>query len=469
MLDLAYVRANLPQVEAGLKRRNADPAALLGDFAALDTKRREAITQLEKLQAKRNRLSEEIGRLKRTGGDATLLSEEVRALRDRAEDLQATADGLDGDLRELLASLPNVPDASVPDGKDEHGNKLEKTCGDIPAFDFTAKPHWELGEALGILDFQRAAKVAGSRFVFQIGAGARLERALANFMLDLQTREHGYTEVLPPYMVNAASLFGTGQLPKFEQDLFYCVDKTAFVGALEDETANDAGAGVDHLRVEREKFESFDHFLIPTAEVPVTNLFRDETLDEKQLTTSLCAYTPCFRSEAGSYGRDVRGMIRQHQFQKVELVKFTTPDKSEEEHEQLTRHAETVLERLGLPYRRMLLCTGDMGFASQKTYDLEVWLPGQGLYREISSCSNFGSFQARRANIRYRAAGVKKPEFVHTLNGSGLAVGRTYLAILENYQQADGSVRIPEALQPYMGGETVIGKQPGLHRLRESA
>ena len=469
MFDLAYVRANLPQVEAGLKRRNADPDALLGNFAALDSSRREAITELEKLQAKRNRLSDEIGKLKRTGGDATLLSEEVRELRDRTEDLQATADGLDSDLRAILASLPNLPDSSVPDGKDEHGNRLEKTWGEIPSFDFAAKPHWELGEALGILDFQRAAKIAGSRFVVQIGAGARLERALANFMLDLHTREHGYTEVLPPYMVNAASLFGTGQLPKFEQDLFYCVDKTAFTGPLEDETTGDEASGVDRLRVEREKFEGFDHFLIPTAEVPVTNLFRDETLEEKQLTTSLCAYTPCFRSEAGSYGRDVRGMIRQHQFQKVELVKFTTPDKSEDEHEQLTRQAETVLERLGLPYRRMLLCTGDMGFAAQKTYDLEVWLPGQGLYREISSCSNFGSFQGRRANIRYRAAGVKKPEFVHTLNGSGLAVGRTYLALLENYQQADGSVRIPEALQPYMGGETVIGKQPGLHRTRENA
>ena len=465
MLDLAYVRTNLPEVEAGLKRRNADPAALLGNFAALDASRREAITELEQLQARRNRLSEEIGKLKRTGGDTTLLSEQVRDLRDRAEDLQATANALDGDLRAVLAALPNLPDASVPEGRDEHGNVLQKTWGEQPAFDFTARPHWELGEALGILDFQRAAKIAGSRFVVHIGAGARLERALANFMLDLHTREHGYTEVLPPYMVNAASLFGTGQLPKFEQDLFYCVDKTAFTGGIDDESSSD----LDRLRVDREKFEGFDHFLIPTAEVPVTNLFRDETLEEKQLTTSLCAYTPCFRSEAGSYGRDVRGMIRQHQFQKVELVKFTTPDKSNEEHESLTRHAETVLEKLGLPYRRMLLCTGDMGFASQKTYDLEVWLPGQRLYREISSCSNFGSFQARRANIRYRAAGVKKPDFVHTLNGSGLAVGRTYLAILENYQQADGTVRIPEALQPYMGGETVIGKQPGLHRTHEVA
>lgn len=463
MLDLAYVRGNLPEVEAALKRRNTDPAALLGNFPALDTHRRETITQLETLKARRNRLSEDIGKLKRTGGDATALTDEVRALRDQMDDMQATADALDGDLRAIMAALPNLPDASVPDGKDEHGNREEKTWGQQPAFDFAPKPHWELGEQLGILDFNRAAKITGSRFVVQIGAGARLERALANFMLDLHTREHGYTEILPPYMVNAASLFGTGQLPKFEQDLFYCVDKTAFSGSLsEDNNVADIASDSDTLRVDREKFEGFDHYLIPTAEVPVTNLYRDETLDEKQLTTSLCAYTPCFRSEAGSYGRDVRGLIRQHQFQKVELVKFTTPEKSADEHETLTRHAETVLERLGLPYRRMLLCTGDMGFASQKTYDLEVWLPGQALYREISSCSNFGSFQARRANIRYRPAGAKKAEFLHTLNGSGLAVGRTYLAILENYQQADGSVRIPEALQPYMGGETVITKQAAL-------
>lgn len=462
MLDLAYVRGNLPEIKAALERRYADPNALLGDFAALDTRRREAITELESMKAKRNRLSEEIGKLKRTGGDASALTDEVRDLRERGDDLQATVNTLEADLQSILSSLPNVPDASVPTGKDEHGNSLEKTWGQQPAFDFTPKPHWEIGEALGILDFQRAAKVAGSRFVVHIGAGARLERALANFMLDLHTREHGYTEVLPPYMVNAASLFGTGQLPKFEQDLFYCVDKTAFRDQPEDENAGDDVSGIDHVRTTRDTFEGFDHFLIPTAEVPVTNLYRDETLDEKQLTTSLCAYTPCFRSEAGSYGRDVRGMIRQHQFQKVELVKFTTPDKSADEHEALTRHAETVLEKLGLPYRRMLLCTGDMGFASQKTYDLEVWLPGQNLYREISSCSNFGSFQARRANIRFKPAGAKKSEFLHTLNGSGLAVGRTYLAILENYQQADGSVRIPEALQPYMGGDTVIGKQAGL-------
>jgi seryl-tRNA synthetase len=309
---------------------------------------------------------------------------------------------------------------------------------------------------LGILDFERAAKISGSRFVVHFGQGARLERALANFMLDLHTREHGYVEVLPPYMVNSKSLFGTGQLPKFAEDLFRCNQKT----------------GDDKRSYEAGKYQDSDHWMIPTAEVPVTNLYRDETLEEAQLTTSFCAYTPCFRSEAGSYGKDVRGMIRQHQFQKVELVKFCRPEDSNAEHERLTRDAERVLELLGLPYRRMLLCTGDMGFSSAKTYDLEVWLPGQGLYREISSCSNFEAFQARRANIRYRPSGAqtsksKKTEFVHTLNGSGLAVGRTYLAILENYQQADGTVRIPEALVPYMNDRstaredwiTVIGPQ----------
>ncbi len=300
---------------------------------------------------------------------------------------------------------------------------------------FTPKPHWELGEALGILDFERAAKISGARFVVHFGQGARLERALANFMLDLHTGKHGYTEVLPPNMVNSKSLFGTGQLPKFAGDLFHCDDTGPYDGT----------------------YRENDHWLIPTAEVPVTNLYRDETLEA--LPISLCAYTPCYRSEAGSYGKDVRGMIRQHQFQKVELVKFTKPEDSYAEHEKLTRDAEAVLEKLGLPYRRMLLCTADMGFSSAKTYDLEVWLPGQGLYREISSCSNFESFQARRANIRYRPAGAKKSELVHTLNGSGLAVGRTYLAILENYQQHDGSIRIPDALVPYMNNETMITKQ----------
>lgn len=436
MLDLAYVRANVPAVEAALRARKADPQALLGNFAELDVRRREAITELESLKAKRNRLSEEIGKLKRSGGDAAALTEEVLGLRAQAEAMEAAAASSDAELRMILEALPNVPAADVPVGGDEQANRIERTWGEKPVFDYAPKPHWEIGEALGVLDFNRAAKIAGSRFVVQIGAGARLERALANFMLDLHTREHGYTEVLPPYMVNSKSLFGTGQLPKFAEDLFHCDDKPYVAGELQEN----------------------DHWLIPTAEVPVTNLFRDETIDV-ETTISLCAYTPCFRSEAGSYGRDVRGMIRQHQFQKVELVKFTTPERSEAEHETLTRHAETVLERLGLPYRRMLLCTGDMGFASQKTYDLEVWAPGQGVYREISSCSNFGSFQARRASIRYRPAGAKKTEYVHTLNGSGLAVGRTYVAIMENYQQADGSVRVPEVLVPYMGGETVITKQ----------
>jgi seryl-tRNA synthetase len=437
MIDLAFVRANLPLVEEKLRTRGMDPAVALGDFSAVDRERRDAITQVETQKAQRNKLTEEIAKLRREGSDASAQTEQTRVLKTSVELLEAKAAAADERLREMMQTLPNLPHDSVPVGKSEHDNREEKVWGEKPAFDFPAKPHWELGEALGILDFNRAAKISGSRFVVHFGQGARLERALANFMLDLHTSEHGYTEVLPPYMVNSKSLYGTGQLPKFAEDLFHCDDK----GAYE--------AGV---------YQESDHWLIPTAEVPVTNLFRDETLDEAQLPTSFCAYTPCFRSEAGSYGKDVRGMIRQHQFQKVELVKFVKPEESEAEHEKLTRHAETVLERLGLPYRRMLLCTGDMGFASAKTYDLEVWLPGQGLYREISSCSNFEAFQARRANIRYRPAGAKKSEFLHTLNGSGLAVGRTYLAILENYQQADGSISIPEALVPYMNCETVIGR-----------
>ncbi|HEY0161699.1 MAG TPA: serine--tRNA ligase [Edaphobacter sp.] len=437
MIDLAFVRANLPVVEEKLRSRGMDPAAALGDFAAIDRERRDAITQVETLKARRNKLTEEIARLRKAGEDASAQTEETRTLKSEVESLEARATAADERLQAILTTIPNLPQDSVPVGKDEHANREEKIWGEKPAFDFEPKPHWEIGEALNILDFNRAAKLSGSRFVVHFGAGARLERALANFMLDLHTSEHGYTEVLPPYMVNSRSLYGTGQLPKFSEDLFHCDDKGPFTGELQEN----------------------DHWLIPTAEVPVTNLFRDETLDEAQLSISFCAYTPCFRSEAGSYGKDVRGMIRQHQFQKVELVKFTTPDKSDAEHEALTRHAETVLEKLGLPYRRMLLSTGDMGFASSKTYDLEVWLPGQSLYREISSCSNFMDFQARRANIRFRPAGAKKSEYLHTLNGSGLAVGRTYLAILENYQQADGSVRVPEALVPYMNGQTVITHQ----------
>jgi len=440
MIDLGFVRANLPIVEEKLRARGMDPSAVLGNFAEVDQQRRDAITQVETLKARRNKLTEEIASLRRSGSNASVQTEQTRTLKTQVETLEATAAAADERLREMMQTLPNLPQDDVPIGKSEHDNRVEKTWGEQPTFEFAAKPHWELGEALGILDFNRAAKISGSRFVVHYGQGARLERALANFMLDLHTSEHEYTEVLQPYMVNSKSLFGTGQLPKFAEDLFHCDDKGPYEPGV---------------------FQENDHWLIPTAEVPVTNLFRDEILDEVQLPISYCAYTPCFRSEAGSYGKDVRGMIRQHQFQKVELVKFAKPENSNEEHERLTRHAETVLERLGLPYRRMLLCTGDMGFSSAKTYDLEVWLPGQNLYREISSCSNFEAFQARRANIRYRPSGAKKIEFLHTLNGSGLAVGRTYLAILENYQQADGTIRIPEALLPYMNGDTVIGKQQG--------
>jgi seryl-tRNA synthetase len=447
MIDLGFVRGNLALVEEKLRARGMDPATALGDFATVDRERREAVTDLERLQAERNKNSEEHAKVRKDFGVSTEHQEKAAELRARGvflkqeiEQKQATTAAADERLREIMQTLPNLPQDSVPVGKDEHGNREEKVWGEQPKFDFPAKPHWELGEALGILDFNRAAKISGSRFVVHFGQGARLERALANFMLDLHTREHGYTEVLPPYMVNSKSLFGTGQLPKFAEDLFHCDDKGPYQPGV---------------------YQDSDHWLIPTAEVPVTNLFRDETLDESQLPISFCAYTPCFRSEAGSYGKDVRGMIRQHQFQKVELVKFTKPDDSYAEHEALTRHAETVLEKLGLPYRRMLLCTGDMSPASSKTYDLEVWLPGQQLYREISSCSNFEAFQARRANIRYRPAGAKKTEFLHTLNGSGLAVGRTYLALLENYQQADGTIRVPDVLIPYMNGDTMIGKQSG--------
>jgi seryl-tRNA synthetase len=437
MLDLSFVRDNLPLVQKKLSTRGLD-ASLLAGFASLNKERSSAITKAETLKAQRNALTEEFVRLKREGADTTAISKQSNNLKAWTENLAFIASNVDLQLRALLEALPNLPHDSVPEGKSERDNVCTKSWGEIPQFDFAPKPHWEIGEALGILDFERAAKISGSRFVVHFGAGARLERALANFMLDLHTREHGYAEVLPPYMVNSKSLFGTGQLPKFAEDLFHCDDKGPFVPG---------------------ELQESDHWMIPTAEVPVTNLFRDETIDLSDGPISFVAYTPCFRSEAGSYGKDVRGMIRQHQFQKVELVKFCRPEESYKEHESLTAHAEAVLERLGLPYRRMLLCTGDMGFSSAKTYDLEVWVPGQQTYREISSCSNFEAFQARRANIRYKPAGAKKSEFVHTLNGSGLAVGRTYLAILENYQQADGSVRVPDALVPYMGGETVISKQ----------
>ncbi len=438
MHDLQFVRANLALVEEKLRARGQDPVALLGNFANLDGERRERITEAETLKARRNALSEEVGRKKRAKEDATALMEETRQIKEKLEALDASATALDDELRGILANIPNLPHDSVPAGTSEHDNVEQKQWGIKPQFDFTPRPHWELGEALGILDLERAAKLSGARFAVYWDQGARLERALANFMLDIHTREHGYREVLPPVMVNSRSLFGTGQLPKFADDLFRCADAEGFTPG---------------------QYRENDHWLIPTAEVPVTNLYRDEVLDEAALTVSLTAYTPCFRSEAGSYGKDVRGIIRQHQFQKVELVKFTRPEDSDAEHEKLTRHAESILERLNLPYRRMLLCAGDMGFSASKTYDLEVWLPGQGLYREISSCSNFESFQARRANIRYRPQGKSKTEFVHTLNGSGLAIGRTWLAILENYQQADGSIRVPELLVPYMGGDTKIERR----------
>ncbi len=445
MLDLGFVRSNLELVEAKLRARGADPAALLGDFRVLDQSRREAITTAERLKARRNELSQQVGALKKAGQDATAVMEETRALKDELDELDKAASSFDEQMRQSLSRIPNLTRDEVPAGLSEADNKTVKTWGEKRSFDFDPKPHWEIGEALGILDLERAAKLSGARFAVYMGAGARLERALIGLMLEMHTRKHGYTEVLPPFMVNSKSLFGTGQLPKFAEDLFSCSD-----------------ADVDAAT--RGEFKDNDHWLIPTAEVPVTNLYRDEILDEARLPISLTAYTPCFRAEAGAAGKDTRGIIRQHQFQKVEMVKFTRPEESDAQHEQLTRDAEEILETLNLPYRRVLLCTGDTGFSSAKTYDLEVWLPGQQLYREISSCSNFEAFQARRANIRYRATsgpgGAKaKPEFVHTLNGSGLAVGRTWLAILENYQQADGTVLIPEALQPYMGGVDRIVKE----------
>jgi seryl-tRNA synthetase len=446
MLDLGFVRGNLEFVEEKLRARGADPAALLGNFRALDQSRRQAITQAEQLKARRNELSQQVGALKKAGQDATALMEETRALKDKLDELDRTAASLDEQLRFALASVPNLTRDEVPTGSSEADNVVVKTWGHKRSFDFEPRPHWEIGESLGILDLERAAKLSGARFAVYMGAGARLERALIGFMLDMHTQKHGYKEVLPPFMVNSKSLFGTGQLPKFAEDLFRCSDADAESAA-------------------RGNFLDNDHWLIPTAEVPVTNLYRDEVLDEARLPISLTAYTPCFRAEAGAAGKDTRGIIRQHQFQKIELVKFTRPEESVAEHERLTRDAEEILEALDLPYRRVLLCTGDTGFSSAKTYDLEVWLPGQQLYREISSCSNFEAFQARRASIRYRpSAGLQggtkaKLEFVHTLNGSGLAVGRTWLAILENYQQADGSVLIPEALKPYMGGLDRIVKE----------
>jgi seryl-tRNA synthetase len=425
MLDLNFVRDNLAMVEEKLRQRGANAAEVLKDFAVIDTERRQAITAAETLQARRNRASEEIAKLKKSGQDASAQINETKELRERIQETEKKAAEQEARLREILSAIPNLPHASVPVGKSADDNVEVRRWGTPPKFDFKPKPHWELGEELGVLDLERAAKISGARFAVYWALGARLERALANFMLDLHTVDHGYTEVLPPYLVNSESMYGTGQLPKFAQDLF------------------------------RVPHGEKDLWLIPTAEVPVTNLYRDEVLDAARLPVSLTAYTPCFRSEAGSYGKDVRGIIRQHQFQKVELVKFARPETSYDELEKLTRNAETVLQKLGLHYRVVALCTADLGFSSAKTYDIEVWLPGQDLFREISSCSNFESFQARRANLRYRPEGKSKTEFLHTLNGSALAVGRTWVAILENYQQADGSVLIPEVLRPYMGTDRI--------------
>src|ERR1700722_8406397 len=428
MLDLNFVRDNLPLVEEKLRQRGMNPGQVLKDFGEVNAQRRQAIAAAETLKAHRNRTSEEVAKLKKTGGDAASLITETKDMREQIQELEKAAEEYDGRLQKVLTGLPNIPHESVPVGKSAENNVEVRRWGTPPRLDFPAKPHWELGEQLGVLDLERAAKISGARFAVYWNMGARLERALANFMLDLHTRNHGYTEVLPPYLVNSESMYGTGQLPKFAADLFRVPDG--------------------------EK----DLWLIPTAEVPVTNLYRDEVLDSARLPISLTAYTPCFRSEAGSYGKDVRGIIRQHQFQKVELVKFAHPENSYDEHEKLTRNAETVLQKLGLHYRVVTLCTGDMGPSPAKTYDIEVWLPGQQLFREISSCSNYESYQARRANVRYRPEGRNKTEFVHTLNGSGLAVGRTWVAIVENYQQADGSVLIPEALRPYLGAERITAE-----------
>ncbi|MBI2819016.1 MAG: serine--tRNA ligase [Acidobacteria bacterium] len=423
MLDLSYVRENLEVVERKLAERGG-PARIDG-FREVDHDRRRLLTEVESLKSRRNKASDEIGKLKKMGQDASAIIQAMAGISEQIKSLDNQAGQLDARLREILACLPNIPHESVPVGTSENDNLEIRRWGKQPAFPFRAKTHLELAESLGILDMERAAKIAGARFGVYWDLGAKLERALATFFLDVHTREHGYREVLPPAIVNSASLFGTGQLPKFSNELF--------------------------------KLEGTDYWLIPTAEVPVTNLYRDEVLDAADLPINLVAYTPCFRSEAGSYGKDMKGIFRNHQFQKVELVKFAHPEKSWDEHEKLTRDAEAILQRLGLPYRVVVLCTADMGFGSAKTYDVEVWLPGQGRYREISSCTNYEAFQARRANIRFRTGGKGKSEFVHTLNGSGLPTGRTWIAIMENFQQADDSIVIPDALRPYMGGVERIG------------
>src|SRR6266576_1503690 len=428
MLDLNYVRENLEAVRAALAKRNM-PAAALDDFARADEERRRVIAESDRLNAERNSSSREIGALMKEGKreEADARRQAVGNLKDQIAKLDQKRDEVESRMRELLSTLPNIPHETVPVGQDESANVEMRRWGTPPEFDFAPKDHVDLGTSLGILDLERATKIAGARFAILNGAGARLERALINFMLELHAGEHGYRETLPPFIVNRDSLFGTGQLPKFAEDLF----------KLEDER---------------------ELYLVPTAEVPVTNYYREEILDPSQLPMKWVAYTPCFRSEAGSYGKDTRGVIRQHQFEKVELVKYSLPENSYDELESLTHNAETVLQRLGIHYRVVTLSTGDLGFGNAKTYDLEVWLPSQNTFREISSCSNYEAFQARRANIRFRRAGGGKPEFGHTLNGSGLAVGRTWIAVLENFQQADGSIVVPEVLRPYMNGMDRINR-----------
>lgn len=423
MLDPGRLRRNFE--EAKLRLRDRIAPNTLDEFLAADNRRRSSVTEIEALKSQRNRLSAEVAAAKREGQSAEAVMERSKAVGAQIKQREDAVKSLDAALRGILDSIPNIPHESVPPGKDESGNVEISRWGEPPEFAFEPRPHWDLGVDLGILDFERAAKIAGARFALYRGAGAKLERALINFMLDVHTREHGYSEILPPFLANSNSLYGTGQLPKFSDDLF--------------------------------KIEGTDYWLTPTAEVPLTNLFAGETLRAEELPVKLTAFTPCFRSEAGSYGRDVRGIIRQHQFQKVELVKFVLPERSYDELESLTADAEDILQRLRLAYRKVVLSAGDTSFSSAKTYDLEVWLPGLRQYKEISSCSNFEAFQARRAGIRFRdpAAGKSKAQPVHTLNGSGLAVGRTWLAIVENYQQADGSVRLPEALQPYLDAERI--------------
>jgi len=419
MLDLKLVRKNPELIKEGLKKRNSG-TEIVDKFLKVEESRRQKLVLVEQMKNERNIVSEEIGRLKKAGQNAEEIVLKMRETSQKIKEVDEEIRVIEEELNQLLLDIPNLPHESVPVGVDDSANQEVRRWGTPPEFTFSPQPHWDIGEQLGILDFERAAKVTGARFVFYKGWGARLERALINFMLDVHTKEHGYVELLPPFMANRESMTGTGQLPKFVEDMF-------------------------HL-------EGTEYFLIPTAEVPVTNYYREEILAEEELPLYHCAYSPCFRAEAGAHGRDTRGLIRQHQFNKVEMVKFAHPGTSYEELEKLTANAERILQLLELPYRVMALSSGDMGFSSAKTYDLEVWLPSAGMYREISSCSNFEDFQARRANIRFRPTGGGKPEFVHTLNGSGLAIGRTTAAILENYQEEDGSVRIPQALQPYMGG-----------------